>query len=66
MLKIRELREEKGISQAELAEELGVSQMAVSRWERECDPKASRILQIAKVLGCTLNELFGIGESELV
>jgi DNA-binding XRE family transcriptional regulator len=33
-LKIEELRERLGISQAALARKLGVSPMAVSRWER--------------------------------
>ena len=52
------LRKEKGITQEGLAEMLGVSGQAVSKWENDqtC-PDISLLPQLAKVLGVTVDEL---------
>lgn len=52
------LRKANGLTQRELAERLGVSDKAVSRWERdECSPDLSLIPLIAEIYGITCDEL---------
>ena len=51
-------RKEQNLTQAEFAEKLQVSQQIVARWEAgETFPRASRLVKIATVLGCTVDEL---------
>ena len=48
--KIQDLRRRSGMSQDALAEQLGVSRQAVSKWERdEAVPEADKIVGLAKV-----------------
>ncbi len=52
-------RKDKGLTQKQLAEELGVSINAVSKWERGLNlPDASLMKELCMILGVTLNELF--------
>jgi len=56
--RLYELRKEKGLSQEELAEKLGVSRQAVSKWERsEASPDTDNLIALAKIYGLTLDEL---------
>ena len=53
-----ELRKEHNLSQEELAEKLGVSRQAVSKWERsEASPDTDNLIALAKIYGLTLDEL---------
>ena len=56
--RIAALRREKGLKQEELAEKLGVSAQAVSKWENDqtC-PDISLLPLLAKTLGVTVDEL---------
>lgn len=55
---IAALRKEKGMTQKQLAEQLGVSDKAVSRWEREeSAPDLSLIPQICDIFEITADEL---------
>ena len=57
---IKELRTERGLSQAALAKEIGVSQKAVDYWERGTnEPKASYIVALAEFFGVSSDELLG-------
>lgn len=57
-LLIREKRMEKGMSQMELADRLGVTQGAVMKWETgRCLPALDRAVEIAEAFGCTVDEL---------
>ena len=57
---IKELRTERGLSQAALAREIGVSQKAVDYWERGInEPKASYIVALAEFFGVISDELLG-------
>ena len=57
---IKELRAERGLSQAALAKEIGVSQKAVDYWERGInEPKASYIVALAEFFGVSSDELLG-------
>lgn len=52
------LREEKGISQAELAEGLNVTRQAVSNWEcGKTEPDIETLHKISDILGITIEEL---------
>ena len=56
--KIRALRLEKEVKQEELAEYLGVSVQAVSKWERGMSmPDISLLMPLANLLGVTVTEL---------
>ena len=54
------LRKEKRITQAQLAEKLGVSEQAVSKWENDqCAPDVSLFPIIAEFFGVSIDRLFG-------
>lgn len=54
------LRKQKGITQKKLAEALGVTTQAVSKWEnaRSC-PDIQLLPDIAKIFDVSIDELFG-------
>lgn len=52
-------RKEKNITQSELAELLGITDRAISKWENGiCMPDASNILELCDILNITINDLF--------
>lgn len=52
------LRKEKGITQAELAKELGVTNKAVSKWETgDAMPETSLLVPMSDIFGVTVDEL---------
>lgn len=52
------LRREKGMKQEELAERMGVSPQAVSKWENDLNcPDIALLPQLAKMLGVTVDHL---------
>ena len=56
--RIAEKRKEKGLKQDELAEMLGVSAQAVSKWENDVScPDIMTLPLLAERLGCTVDEL---------
>ncbi len=58
--RIKELRHRDGRTQEALANELGVTPQAVSRWEKElCYPDMGMIPSIANYFGVSIDELFG-------
>ena len=51
-------RKEKGLTQAQLAEKLNITDRAVSKWETgKCMPDSSIMLELCNILGVTVNEL---------
>jgi transcriptional regulator with XRE-family HTH domain len=55
---LKRLREEKGLTQATLAEAVGTSLRNVQNWEQgRRDPSLQTLRQLAGVLGVTLAEL---------
>ena len=62
--RIRNLREDAHMSQAELARELQVSRQAVSRWESGSSvPDASIVSDLCRALGVKYESVFGAFES---
>lgn len=56
--RLYELRKKNGLSQEELADKLGISRQAVSKWERaEASPDTDNLILLAKLYGVTLDEL---------
>lgn len=56
--RIGRLRRQAGMTQEALAEKLGVSSQAVSKWENDLScPDISLLPELARVLGCTTDEL---------
>ncbi len=63
--KIAHRRKELGITQKELAEKLNVSDKTLSRWETGKQiPDALTILEIAKALNMTINEIYDMEPKE--
>lgn len=57
---IRDLRKARGMMQEQLAEALGVSAAAVSKWERDAAvPELSYILEMADLFGVSVDALVG-------
>ena len=63
--RLQKLRKEKGLSQEELAEKLGISRQAVSKWERaEASPDTDNLILLARLYGVSLDELLNTEESD--
>ena len=53
-------RQERGLSQERLAEQVGVSRQAVSKWEvGDAIPDTDKLIPLARALGITVDELLG-------
>ncbi len=58
--RISELRKHKGMTQEQLAQKVGVTAQAVSKWENDLScPDISILPQLAEALGVTTDELLG-------
>lgn len=57
--RIKELRLEKDLSQAQLGKAIGVSQKAIDYWERSVnEPKSSYLIALVKFFGISYDEFF--------
>lgn len=55
---IKKYRLERGLTQEELAEKLGVNRVSISYWERGLAlPKGSRLLDVSTALGVSVDKL---------
>ena len=58
---ISSLRKEKGMTQLELAEKMGVTDKAVSKWERDLSyPDINSIPKLAEIFGVSVDELMQV------
>jgi transcriptional regulator with XRE-family HTH domain len=58
--KLQDLRKSAGMSQEDLAERLGISRQAVSRWERgDALPDTDNLIRLSKLYSVSLDELVG-------
>ena len=61
--RIKELRQEKGVSQLTLAKAVGVDKRAIIFWEQQViEPKASYIVGLAKYFNVSTDYLLGLDE----
>ena len=59
-----ELRKKSGLSQEDLADKLGVSRQAVSKWERaESSPDTDNLICLAKIYGVSLDDILNTDQS---
>lgn len=59
--RVRELREQKGISQLSLGLRVGCSQNTISKIEKgEVDPRAGILLEMARYFGVSVDYLLGV------
>ena len=64
--RISELRKSKGMTQEQLAQKVGVTAQAVSKWENDLScPDISILPQLAEALGVTTDELLGCAPLEI-
>lgn len=61
---LKYFRKEKGMKQEELAEAVGVSPQAVSKWEQGGMPDAALLPSVADALGVSIDALFGRAQEE--
>lgn len=62
--KLVELRKKNGLSQEELADKLGISRQAVSKWERaESSPDTDNLICLAKLYNVSLDDLLNTDET---
>ena len=58
---LKQCRKKQGVSQAELAAKLGVTQQAVGKWESgKSSPDPSTVARIAELLNTTADYLLGL------
>ena len=63
--RLQKLRKENGYSQEELADKLGISRQAVSKWERaESSPDTDNLIVLARLYNISLDELLNDSESD--
>lgn len=56
--RLQAYRKKSGLSQEQLAEKIGVSRQAVSKWERsEASPDTDNLIELSKIYGVSLDEL---------
>ena len=61
--RLKELRNEKGLTQDQLAEATGLSQSALANWENgKRSPAAYAIMTLAKYFGVTTDYLLGMSD----
>ena len=59
--RLAELRKQHGLSQEDLADKLGVSRQAISKWERgEASPDTDNLIELAKIYNISLDDLLGL------
>lgn len=56
---LKNLREKRGLTQKEIADAMSIDTSTVTKWETgESRPRADKLPEIAKLLGCTIDDLF--------
>ena len=64
---IKRFRSERGLTQEELANKIGVSFQAVSKWETNATtPDISLLPRLAVIFGCTIDDLFALKDDDYV
>lgn len=60
MLGLKYIRQKNGLTQADLAQKIGVTQSLIAQWERGAVlPNAAKLPELADALHCSIDALFG-------
>lgn len=60
-LRIRQLRQENGITQKDLAARLFVTPQAISKWEKDlATPNPETLVKLAEIFNCSVDHLCGL------
>ena len=63
--RLQKARKESGLSQEELAEQLGVSRQAVSKWENDSGyPEMEKMIRLSQIYQVSLDYLVGNGQEQ--
>lgn len=66
MNRIREFRDQRGLSQEELAKRMGLSQSTIAKYEAgSIDLTVAKAAMFAEQLGTATNEIMGLSRAEL-
>ncbi len=61
--RLRELRQEKGLTQSQVAKIVNMSKMAISHWESgHSEPSISQLIDLSEFFGVTVDYLVGKGD----
>jgi len=61
--KIRELRKQKNLTQAQVAERLGITKNAVNSWEKSASsPTLKNVAELAGIFGVSTDYLLGVNQ----
>ncbi len=59
-MRIKELRERRGLTRIQVADRLGLSVVAVRKWEcGQAYPSADKLPALADLFHCSIDELYG-------
>lgn len=62
-IRLKELREDRGLSQRQLSEQVKLNQANISRWEKGTQkPTSDCIILLAKFFGVTTDYLLGVSD----
>ena len=65
--KLTKLRKENNFTQEQLAEMLGVSRQAISKWESDASyPETEKLIKLGELYGCSMDYLLKDGETAFV
>lgn len=57
-MRFKEYRQKAGLTVAEVAQEMGITDVAIYLWETgRCYPRPALLTKLAKLYGCTVDEL---------
>lgn len=63
--RLTELRKKRGLTQKELAEQIGIKQNSYSDWETgKNEPSLDNIIKLAKIFNVTTDYLLGVDRGE--
>lgn len=58
LMRLRELRKSKGLTQSQLAEKVGYGSDTVGKWERgDREPSTSSLINLADIINCSVDYL---------
>ena len=59
--RLKELRQERGLSQMELSKQTGLSQSAIAKWEKDkTDPTSANLIVLSQFFGESVDYLLGL------